>query len=559
MSAFVPQQPNAPAVGPYRNAIAPRLFGTTADDIRRVKKEAAEEDYSQFLTSDTQYMDYKLTNQEIVYFENIQKSAPNYMRLKLPQTSYPLRCDSAYFIFQVDAMITIPKNATEGAKLIDLEEMIPTFFKFWKMLSSYEISVGSNGCVITNSEQDYHYQNRIMSLITKPVSQSNLSQEYAGADIFFQYLTLDNKKNSVSYALRRLLWKIYKVNSLVVKQSATADVTVRIPLVFQIPLTMLHPLYNVNSIVPPGLETTFTFKFREFGNLGKYFFTPSPTAVEQQVKTRLRTAASRCFLYIEQPRRYPEILRSLKVKSYYNDFIMERFQRMDFTVNSGSQYVDKLVLIPPGGNVPVRIDWIMYDQDSDKIDTESPFNFIDVTPEVVESVKFLVHFPFPYQKEIKFQTTQTSQTAVIYPPSTSEASYHSEDNFEFATYGNQHVSHGVYPQIQKMEPLAKIMNYAHVIEQDKVQDVIQSENAKASITPNSVLILPSDQLNQNPYPRVSGNIYMSINFKEPMTENKRFIIHLNYYYWYRIHQENGKCSFLPIDDLGVKLDQADRP
>lgn len=562
MSAFVPQQPNAPVVGPYRNAIAPRLFGTTAEDIRRVKKEAAEEDYSQFLTSDTQYMDYKLTNQEIVFFENIQKSAPNYMRLKLPQTSYPLRCDSAYFIFQVDVSITIPKNDTEGAELITLDELTPTFFKFWKLLSSYEISVGSNQCVITNSEQDYHYQNRVMSLITKPVSQSNLSQEYAAADIFFNYLILDDVKTSTDQitGLRQLLWKIYKINAPDVKQKADADVTLRIPLVFQIPLTMLHPLYNVNSIIPPGMETTFTFKFRDFGKIGKYLFKPSEKAVDQEVKIRLRTAASRCFLYIEQPRRYPEILRSLKVKSYYNDFIMERFQRIDFTINAGSQYIDKLVLIPPGGNVPVRIDWIMYNPENDKIDKDSPFIFADETSQLVENIKFLVHFPFPYQKEIKVSTTQTEDTKqVIFPPSMSEANYHSEDNFEFATYGNQHVSHGVYPQIQKTEPLGKIMNYVHVIDQTKVDEMIKFEKAKSFITPNSVLILPSDQLNQNPYPRVSGNIYMSINFKEPVTANKKFVLHLNYYYWYRIHQENGKCSFLPIDDLGVKLDQADRP
>lgn len=580
MSAFVPQQPNVPPTGPYYNSGSQRQYGVTADDIRKVKKEAAEEDYSQFLTSDTQYMDYKKTDQEIVYFENIQKSNPDYMRIKLPKNTYPIRTDSAYFQFQFDAIITIPKTTPkpdpppEGKQYaeedpLDLTEITPKSFKFWKAIDSYEITVGSNACVITNSEQSYHYQNRIMSVITKPVSKSNLNQEYATADNLFDLLFLDivEPGKGVDSILSKLLWKYLKIDAAQVKQKSESF-QLRIPLQFQIPLTMLHPLYNFNSIIPPGMDTSFTFKFRPFSDIAKGFFSISEKAATGGFKIRIRTVASRCFLYVEQPRRYPQILRSLKTKAYYNDILMEKFQRIDFTVGEDVTYVDKLVLIPPGSGVPVRIDWILYATDATsypKDETDAKFYFMNSTDSYLDQVKFLVHFPFPYEKTIQINTEVSRQgdaeIHTIYPPSSAEAYYHSEDNFVYATYGNQHVQHGVFPQVAKMDGLAEYAAHAHVMDNTdpaQLAMITKIEEVKTLAYPNSVLILPSDQLNQNPYPRILGDVYMSLRFRETGHPTK-FVLHLNYYYWYRIHQENGKCSFYPIDDLGVKLDESDRP
>lgn len=560
MSAFVPQQPNAPPVGPYKNLINPRQYGVTADDIRRVKKEAAEEDYSQFLTSDTVYLDYKKTNQEYVYFENLQRDNPDFLRLTLPKNTYPHRTDSAYFIFQVDARITLPKLASEEDDPLTLSELIPSSFKFWKLLTSYEISVGSNGCVITNNEQDYHYQNRIMSLITKPISKSNLTQEYAAADNIFQFLLLDNANiNTASAAVSNLMWKLLKIDPSKVKQDKDADVSITVPLTFQIPLTMLHPMYNFNSIIPPGMDTTFTFHFRSLSSMGKYLFRPTPKAVTANFRTRLRIAATRSYLYIEQPRRYPEILMSLKTKEYSNDFLMEHFQRIDFTVGSGSSYLDKLTLISPGGNVPVRIDFMLFRANEPNINPDTRFVFADLSWKYVREFKFLIHFPFPYEKRILVNSPQTNDTTYIYPPSTAEGYYHSEDNFAYATYGNQHVSHGVFPQIAKMENLAKFVNAGTLYTDTEIDQVLEVEGLKKTLYPNSMLILPSDQLNQNPYPRILGDVYLSIDFLNSHTADTKYVLYCNYYYWYNITQENGKCLFLPIDDLGHRLYTADRP
>lgn len=617
MSAFVPQQPNVPPVGPYFNSATPRLFGITADDIRRVKKEAAEEDYSQFLTSDTQYMNYKKTNQEIIYFENLQRSNPNFMRLTLPTTSYPLRCDSAYFMFQFDCYITLLKrtkesppkpdkkpeekkddkdpvvedkkdpvvedkkdkpkdegekpssppvymNGTHGTHRADddqlppmkLSDICPTSFKFFKLLESYEISVGSNGCVITNAEQSYHYQNRVMSLISKPISKSNMCQEYAAADIFPYMLPFDGNSFSDFKEFRDQFWAIYKINPDTVVQKDDRDVVVRIPLQFQIPLTLLHPLYNVNGVIPPGMPTVFSFQFRNLNNIGKYLFRPD-SKFKSQMTIKSRIAATLSYLYIEQPRRYPSILRSLKEKAYYNDFLMEGFQRMDFRVGRGVDRIDKLALLQPGGNVPVRIDYILMQTSMLK----NSFKFWNDARTAVKSIKFLIHFPFPYEKETVYtdmEAKENPRTNILYHPDVAQPWFHSADNFQYASFGNQHIAHGCFPQINFMEPAVQ-WGMQRDLEEGADHTKSMDFALKVGETlPSAVLLLPSDQLNQNPYPRIRGDVYATINFKDKMEEDTQYTLFANYYYWYRIHQENGKCSILPIDDLGAKLDQADR-
>lgn len=573
MSAFVPQQPNVPPMGPYRNPTTPRLFGTTNDDIRRIKKEASEEDYSQFLLSDSVYTDYRKTNDEIVYFENLQSGDPNYLKLKLPESAYPHRCDSAYFHFQFDLTVTLPKyvpNVVEEGEPdppLDLTEVTPTFFKIWKLIESYKITVGSNECVITNSEQSYHYQNRVMSLITKPISQSNKMQEYVGADIFLDYLLLDDFRTDArgETQMINLLWRLYKMDPTKVKQGPS-DIQLRIPINFVIPLTMLHPLYNVNSVIPPGMKTSFEFKLRNLRQVTKYVFRLTDTAREAKFGVRLRTAPTKCFLRIERPERFPEILRSLKLKAYYNDFIYETFHRIDFEVGPGNSVVDKLVIIPQGNDVPVRIDWILT---SKNLDEESPFFFADESVSILKEVKYLIHNPFPYERTVKYTNSVTEERVVdlpqdaapFGPPALSDANFHSEDNFIYATFGNQHVKHGLFPQVAKSFNRSEYLAFAHVNKRDPDLYVksMAFDQAKRYFYPNSFLLLPSDQLNQNPYPRLRGAVYMSFVFKEPMEIKKTFHLFVNTYDYYRIHQENGKCSFLPIDDLGVSLDQADRP
>lgn len=558
MSAFVPQQPNVPVSGSYRNPTNPRLFGTTAEDIRRVKKQAAEEDYSQFLTADQQYMDYKKTNVETVYFENLQRNNPDVMRLKLPKSTYPLRVDNAYFLFQFNVEITIPNNSSQGAEMITLNSVWPTQFRFWKIIESFEISVGSNGCVITNSEQDYHYQNRIMSLITKPVSKSNLINEYSMADMNFDNLVVDGYapgQLDVHPNKRTQLWYMLGIDPSKVVQKPDADVTIKFPLTFQIPLTMLHPLYNFNSIIPPGMDVNFTFNLRNFSLLNQTLFRLTGDAITQRVKVRVRVAATRCLLNIEQPRRYPEILRSLKTKAYYNDILMEKFQKIDIEIPANVTYKDKIPLILPGGEVPVRIDWMLVPETIRRL---YPFYFADASSAILKSVKFLIHFPFPYERTIEIKSND-DELSSFFPFATSQPYYHSEDNFQYATYGNQHVQHGAFPQIGHHLPLSEYLNYAHLMDPQARRAHEASELNKKAIMPHSVLLLPSDQLNQNPYPRVKGDVYMSFELFAPLQTKQTMSLHLNYYYWYRIHQENGKCSMFPIDDLGVKIDTADRP
>lgn len=567
MSAAMPaQQPNAPIIGAYGNANNPRKYGVTVEDFRRVNKEANEEDYRHFILSDSMYLTYEKTNVERVYFETLNRE-PDYFKLKLPKNSFPHRTDSAFFFFSFNVRITIPAKpppttddkSEKSFAPTDASGLVPTTFKFFKALDSVKITMGSNAAVITMSNGCQNYQNAIMSLLTKPISVSNRYQEYASADILPDYSFIDtlDLTSLNSYAKSKIndLWSILNADPTKFVQGDTVK-TYYVPVQFKIPLTMLHPIFNHDTVIPPGLDVGFEFKLRPLREVGDRWFRKTTDA--SSIGIRVRADPYKCFLQVEQPHQYPNVIMSLKTKSYYFDVLMEQYQRVDLSLGAQNQNLT-VNIIPSKGAVPVRMDFVLMPFDSFNANITSLVNAVTTD---LSSLTFNVNFPFPYQKQqIAFNSasgTDTTADNFLKHPSMAEPFYHSFYNFGYTNFGEQHVRRA-FPNIQKIDALSTLQEHFPLFTANG-KSFSQYVNGKQYLIdnvknyPNAVLLLPSDQLNQNPYPRVQGSLNLDLNFREKKDVERKYVFFTNLYYYYRIHISNGKCSIFPIDDLGVPID-----
>lgn len=574
MTATVPQVASARQVGfgvpnPYGSTSNFRRYGVTAEELRAFpNKDADEEDHRRFQVSDTMYMNYEKTNRETVYFQNSNSRYPNTLKLTFPKSSYPLRTDTAYFLFTFSVRIRAPKfvaptlfdqeksNApTTPRKLID--ERYATTMKLFKAIKQTTVTVGSNSAQVTFPHSCFNYQNVAMDFLVKPISESNASQEYMMADIVPTCLILDSKAPDTNYltSLSDLLFKIINVDPQMT-QNSDSEIDTRMDVNFVLPLTMLHPMFNFNTVIAPGLDVTVEFDLQDFKSIAESWFPLLPNITDQQFDITVRPQVGRCYLSIEQPIQTSDVLQSLKTKRYMFDVLIPQFFRKEIVKNAGQSMISNLCLKPPKSGMPSRMQFMLLLKSEFNLKN---YSLSDVCRRYLDKIVFKINLPFPYQRTMIFNNTRRSTNDTFRDYSLAKAYYQSLDNFRYTEYGEEHVTRGVFPSISKINPMLQLSNSFPWKFETSEKDASRTITENIESFPYSLLLLPSDLFNQNPFPEVRGSLTCDLYFKDDVKADElQFVLFANFDFYHRIHIQNGKCLILPLDDLGVALDEAKR-
>lgn len=563
MAASIPQQPAAPVIGfnAYGSNTNPSRYGITAEDLRRFQgKEAGEEDFKHFIISDTMYLKYLRTREHQIFFENVNG---NTLRATVNTGPFPTRMDTAYVIISINLRIVIPAKPTvkEGdtppPTLSLYEDVRMSTFKFFKALKRFNIFVGHNRVEITNAMSANYFQNKFAELLFHPISESNLGQEYVLADCIPSFVLSDRyynddkdvELNTIAKNMSKHLYKIYKQNDVT---QGDAEKTINIPLQFMVPWTLLHPMFNFNTVLPPGTDVQFEFEFLPSKDMVK-MFAVSTRGVAGNIKLSTRLRTSRCFIRTETPEMSPEVIMSLKTKRYLFDYITPHFYRTVITkTNLFNNTITNFNLRPPKSPMPIKMDFMLV-RSSDV--ASSPFHVENVASKYLESITFHVNSPFPYNRTVIFDNNKVSSDNFQKDFSLVRSILGGLDNLTYSNYGEQHVRRGAFPPTllyNPVNPLLTLGPYLEDISDGKIKQFSELQNTY----PNTVNLLPSDQLNQNPYPIVRGSLSCTIKFKGSLKDTDlpiNLIFFINFYYWNRAELHNGKCLVLPLDDIGVSL------
>lgn len=603
--------------GPSR--FNPRRFGVTAEEIRSFKgKDADEEDFRSFVI-DEMYTDYEKTPRVNYYFQNTQDEYPDVLTLTLGKNTYPHRMDTAYFRFQFKYTFDIkalegdgggeePENPDEpvdpnkpepdepvdpdkpssppdqptpdpeGGSIPSIqrvdgegEEPVPpygvsdfrlTAYKFIKACNQIEISIGSNAESITVQSGCGKYQNRWMDLMMRPMSESNLKQEFAMMDMLPSFMLLDANRDDddqIERDMEAYLFGLMNLNPTeLVQKDVRYNKTFKVD--FVVPLTLIHPMFNFNSILSPELDLSFTFRFNPASEIGRaWFFNFSESeALAKAIKIKARVVPKHSFLSIEQPHQISSILKSLKTKSYVYDILVPTYERIALSKPSSVESLRNIVLRNPKSTIPVKMDFMLIDKKDFDV---WEYVLQDRCKDVLDRIEFIINLPFPYKRVIRFdqeaEVNEEGDKTLMWDYSVSKATYQSMDNFSWAQFGEEHIVRGAVPNILKFAPSTIAMQDQIWTDQEMFKLKERHYRTQARYWPNSIILLPSDQLNQNPFPDVRGSLSINLVFKPSMRDqDKNYLFFFNSHSWRRVHLENDKAIVLPLDDLNVKLDES---
>lgn len=567
MSAAIPQQPGVPVVAnPYGQPAQARRYGVTAEQLRAFGgKEAGEEDFRHFLVSDTMNLSYEKTKREWVYMQNTQQRYPSRMTFTVPKSSYPYRMDTGYFFFafnlDVEFTRVVEETGDEGKQYADpvqpsLSDVKCLSNKFLKLLKQVTITMGSNKATLTFPESDLNYQNRVMYYMQRPISASNRTQEYAMADMLMDFRIMENRedgeKTTFDSDRSRLLWAVMNVNpSKYAADPSTAKTNYRIPLQFVVPLTLLHPVFNFDSVVCPGLDLSFDFEFLYGSEAANACFVKGG-ANPENIAMRVRSAPHLCRLSLEQPYQYSEVLTNLKFRTYLYDVLLPQYYRTQLAKpKSAGTFLSNVYFKLPKSPMPVRLDFLLVESKNIR---QNPRAFRDACVKYLEYVEFKVTLPFPFTKRIYFDNLgSTGNFSKDY--TVAEGLYQSMGAFTTADYAHQRVESGTYPPVSLMYPLNPIAYHGPLLSSKLNDDDYFADLKTLSETaPHSVILQPSGIFNQNPFPEVRGTLAVDFKFKEQYKDaDLQFELFVNFYNYFRVEVKNGKVLILALDDLGVAL------
>lgn len=601
--------------GPSR--FNPRRFGVTAEEIRSFKgKDADEEDFRSFVI-DEMYTDYEKTPRVNYYFQNTQDDYPDVLTLTLGKNTYPHRMDTAYFHFQFKYTFDIKPLEGGGEEPVNPDPVNPdkpdnpdptnpdgtedpskpsfsppldptpepeetvrrvdengkpvppftikdyrlTAYKFIKACNQIEISIGSNAENLTIQSGCGKYQNRWMDYMMRPMSESNLHQEFAMMDMLPAFQLLDANReddDQIEELLEAYLYYLMSLDPEIKQTDVRIFKTFKID--FVVPLTLIHPMFNFNSILSPELDLSFTFRFNSASEIGRawFFNHTSSEDLPKAFKIKARVVPKHSFLSIEQPHQVSSILKSLKTKSYLYDVLVPTYERMALSKPPSVESLRNVVLRNPKSTIPVKMDFMLIDKKDFDV---WEYVLQDRCKDVLDRIEFIINLPFPYKRVVRFdqeaQVNEPGDKALMWDYSVSKATYQSMDNFSWAQFGEEHVTRGAVPNILKLAPrtLALQDSLWYPYDQFTVNDL--HYRTQSRYWPNSIILLPSDQLNQNPFPDVRGSLSINLVFKPSMRDqDKNYLFFFNSYSWRRVHLENDKAIVLPLDDLNVKLDES---
>lgn len=566
MSRSIPQQPGAPIVGSSiirRGAYGAnvpesgRKYGTTAEDLRNFpQKDAGEEDYRSFVISDQMNTDYFRTRFDTYYFEYRQEESPTVLSMRVPKNPFPIRMNSAFFFFDFEGTVTIPKKSAEEDPDNLLTDIKPLNYKWLRMIKEASIKYGANSQEVCLHLTPYNTLNRIMYYMTQPCSKSNLRNNFIFADMIPDFhvdgIPLTGTKNSLSETAAFYNWTLLDVKDPDNEKnsSITDDKLVKFKYQVCLPLTLLHPMFNYETVLPPESDLFFKFDFFKMEDcVKKIFKTEKDWAITMKLNMR------NCALNVEMPEQNPQVLLSLKMKQYrYSPILLPVSFNCQVYKPAGS-LISQIRIVPENGMMPVKIDFSLAENDDVNND-----RFVGKIFKYLKKIRYNINQPFPQHREFEYFVNYTTDAKLPdqdCPRRRIEFSmpeFAQHHNLQFSKFGEQFVSKGFKPPIKGSNTSVNLLD---LIQFEKPNQTAFLENT--SITNDQyfqqTILQPSNQFNAFPYPIVRGSLNLILTFQETHKDTELNLNCLfNLYYNYELHVESDKVSFLPLEDLGVNLD-----
>lgn len=570
MSRGLMQEGNSPIVGQSvipnlrrgayggRQNESGRRYGTTAEDLREFpSKDAGEEDYRSFIISDQMYLDYFRTRHERYYFDYRQGESPTVLNLQLKKNTFPTRMSSAYFFFNFKGNLTLKKKPTEEADPIKVSDLTVLNYKFWRILKECSIQVGANNQEVCLHLNCYNALHRIMYFLQLPVSRSNAVNEFAMCDMFADFHVDNFEEEANNSVIATANYYNLLMMGLDPNESNTSETEDKVlPYNFQIalPLTLLHPMFNFDSVLPPEVDLNIKFTLLKPEDMVKKIFFSSldiPVTCEVDMKN--------CFLYVEQPEQNPHVLMSLKTKEYkYSPIVLPIPYVANIRKPAGQKTVE-MMLIPENGKMPVKIDFML---------TTNNFLgsqlFVSQILHYLKSIRFHINQPFPASRSYEYYINASDANVKV--PNENSArkdfnfvlpEFQTHHNLQYSIFGEQFVTKGFKYPVKGMLPALNYLsqNQFETLDPAKVKELVKIGNDQYF---QQAILQPSNQFNENPYPTVRGSLGLILEFQDSFKNNNITDLNIlcNFYYNYELHMENDKVSFLPLEDLGVNLDSA---
>lgn len=532
-----------------------RRYGTTAEDLRQFpNKDAGEEDYRSFVISDQMNLDYFRTRHEKYYFDYRQEENPTTLNIKIQKNTFPTRMSSSYFFFNFKGTVTLPaQEAGEDAK--KMSDLYVLNYKFWRMLKDCSIQMGSNCQEVSLHLNCYNILHRIMYFLQLPVSKSNALNEFAFADMFSDFhVDTYNEHPGNSINKNANAYNLYLMGLDPTVENATEE-DVIYPFNFQIvlPLTLLHPMFNYDSVLPPEVDLQIKFNFFKPEDVVKKIFINETNNYDIKFSIDMKN----CFLHVEQPEQNPHTIMSLKTKEYKYSPITLPVPYVSNLYKNAGQKTSELILIPENGKMPVKIDFLLIKNENvgKQLFVSQIFNYL-------KSIRFIINQPFPARREYEYFVLPSSVDVAV--PGIESArkdfnfvlpEYQAHHNLQYSNFGEQFVSKGFKYPLKGSMPTVPFLNVSQFksVTAENFTDLTQIGNAQYF---QQAILQPSNQFNENPYPTVRGSLSVILEFndtKAALDVNDLTLL-CNFYYNYELHMENDKVSFLPLEDLGVNLD-----
>ncbi len=573
MSRAITQQGNTPIVGQsiipnlkrgvYGSKIneSGRKYGTTAEDLRSFpNKDVGEEDNRSFDVSNYMNTDNFRVRREKNYFEYRQEEYPSVLNLKLKQNTFSTRMTSSYFFFEVTGKVTVPKQtpATEDVPAVPtkITDLACLNYKFFRMLKECHIEVGANCQEICLHLNCFNQLHRIMYMLQQPISRSNALNEFAMCDMFSEFHLDDyDSNNSCHLAANNYNFRLIGLDPTFVNDT-DSDVDKDFTIQLVVPLSLIHPFFDHDTVLPPGLDIDFKFEFFRGDDLvKKIFILPSG---KDGWKVDAKINMKNCFLFVEQPEQVPRILMNLKTRNYkFSPIVLPIPYVCQITKPSGQLTVEQF-LIPENGKMPVKFDFMLINNED-----MGKALFKSQNMHYLDSFRCNINQPFPAHRQFEYYTKAILPNVKV--PTENSArkdinfvlpEFQQHHNLLYSLFGEQYVWKGFRPPIKGAIPIIEYLNssWFSKVEPSKITELVKINNDQQF---QQGILQPSNIFNGLPYPVVRGSLGVVLKFQEKyQADTLNLTVLCNFYYNYELHIENDKVSFLLLEDLGVNLDSA---
>lgn len=491
------------------------------------KASLSPEDDTVFVEKNTSQLGYERVWQNRARF-NIESNG-NMNTIEIQHDSYGMRAQTAflYLVFN----IKLKGNNADNACPANMFPLVS--------FNNFRMRLGLNQAEIVSPNDHYIY--KFLSILNSNYSKQDKVNILSAMGCFPEF-------DLTQVKFRQLLAKAmgFQFNAIAISEQERR-------VGFVVPLSLLHGMFNHETILPVGTRIDFNFTVDQGGNKNAIV---SPDATRTGTYEFL---VRESFLYCEYPERDPSILLAqLENREYVSEGLNYETSRSE--IPSGSTFMS-IPLLRPGSKLPVKIDFGFIPSTA-LDDNKDIFQFKGAG---LSRVEVIYNGPFPAQYVLEtvsgkgmedINPTSANSPAMLDKFTVYQEFFNQTDTFLLDTYGSS------YNNESTLDPMLRI-NYLLPWLQKDPYVLFDPDNlvALAGVHNNrqvfTTILMPSKMLNGTAYPTVEGALTLNLRFEKPTVVDHVMFVNLYYFQELRL-TENFQCNVTNIT-LENFHPSADRP